>query len=152
MNTQAISPFTIAGIAVRTTNENGQSGIDIPLLWNKFMLQKIQEKIPNKIDHNIYCVYTNYEKDHTRPYTTLLGCRVANLETIPEDMVGQSFNGGKYHQHIAKGNLSEGAVFHAWTAIWRMDIERAYTADFEVYGEKAQDPANAEVEIFIAVK
>jgi predicted transcriptional regulator YdeE len=139
MNTQAISPFTIAGIAVRTTNENGQSGIDIPALWNKFMAENMLEKIPNKINNNIYCIYTDYEKDYTKPYTTLLGCQVANMDTIPKGMVAQSFDGGKYYKHTAKGNLSEGAVLHAWTEIWGMDIDRAYTADFELYGEKAQN-------------
>jgi predicted transcriptional regulator YdeE len=33
-----------------------------------------------------------------------------------------------------------------------MDLDRSYTADFEIYGEKAQNPENAEVDIFIAVK
>ncbi len=33
-----------------------------------------------------------------------------------------------------------------------MDMDRAFTADFEVYGEKAQNPSDAEVDIFIAVK
>ena len=31
-------------------------------------------------------------------------------------------------------------------------MKRDYTADFEVYGEKAQNPENAEVDIFVAVK
>ena len=33
-----------------------------------------------------------------------------------------------------------------------MDLDRSYTADFEIYDEKAQNPENAEVDIFIAVK
>lgn len=45
----------------------------------------------------------------------------------------------------------QGIVFEAWLEIWNLDIPRAYTADFEVYGEKTQNPADAEVDIFIAV-
>ncbi|WP_214608411.1 GyrI-like domain-containing protein [Nubsella zeaxanthinifaciens] len=36
MQQQHISQFNIIGIAVRTTNANGQSGIDIEALWEKF--------------------------------------------------------------------------------------------------------------------
>jgi predicted transcriptional regulator YdeE len=33
-----------------------------------------------------------------------------------------------------------------------MNIDRAYTVDFESYGEKAIDPTNGEAEIYIAIK
>ena len=147
-----MEPFDIIGIAVRTTNENGQAGQDIPALWNKFMSEGIAAKIPNKIDDSIYCIYTEYEKDHTKPYTTILGCKVENLNNIPADMIGKSFGEATYNQYLAKGNLSEGVVFEAWTKIWNSDLDRTFTADFEVYGAKAQNPTEAEVEIFIGVK
>jgi predicted transcriptional regulator YdeE len=51
-----------------------------------------------------------------------------------------------------KGNILQGVVFDEWTKIWNSDLERAFTADFEVYGEKSLNPENAEVDIFIAVK
>ena len=43
-------------------------------------------------------------------------------------------------------------VFGEWTKIWNSDLVRTFTADFEVYGEKAQNPENAEVDIFVAIK
>jgi predicted transcriptional regulator YdeE len=33
-----------------------------------------------------------------------------------------------------------------------MDLDREYSADFEVFGEKAQNPQHAEIDILIAVK
>ncbi|WP_462253873.1 GyrI-like domain-containing protein [Ferruginibacter sp.] len=152
MTTQKINPFYVIGIAVTTTNENGQSGIDIPALWNKFMTEGVLERIPNKIDNTLYCVYTDYEKDHTKPYTTILGCKAESLDSIPDGMIGKTIEDGNYVQHIAKGNLLQGVVFNEWVKIWNSTIERSYTADFEVYGQKAQNPENAEVDIFIAVK
>jgi len=152
MSNHTIKKFNVIGISVRTTNENGQAGQDIPALWNKFMTERILEKIPNKIDNSIYCVYTEYEKDHTKPYTTILGCRVENLEAIPSGMTGKTFEGTIYTKYIAKGNILQGLVFEEWTKIWNSDLDRTFTADFEVYGEKAQNPENAEVDIFIAVK
>ena len=147
-----LQSFSIIGISVRTTNENGQAGKDIPALWNRFIAEDIAAKIPCKTDTSIYCVYTDYEKDHTKPYTTIIGCKVADLNTIPVGMVGKTFSEGNYSVHTAKGNLLEGAVFNEWTRIWNANLPRTFTADFEVYGKKAQDSANAEVDIFIAVK
>lgn len=151
MNNVKIEPFKVIGIAVRTTNENEQAAKDIPVLWEKFMQENVLENIPNKIDSTIYSIYTDYEKDHTKPYTTLLGCKVESLDNIPEGMIGKSFDGGDYIKFTAKGNLAEGLVIDEWAKIWNMDLGRAFTADFEMYGEKAQNPSDAEVDILIAV-
>jgi len=147
-----IKAFTVIGISVRTTNENGQSAKDIGELWNKFMSEGIIEKIPNKIDNTILSIYTDYESDHTKPYTTLLGCKVENLNEIPKGMIGMEFKGGIHTKFTAKGDLTKGAVYVEWSKIWKMDLKRTYTADFEIYGEKAQNPTNAEVDIFVAIK
>jgi predicted transcriptional regulator YdeE len=137
---------------VRTTNQNGQAAQDIPALWNRFLTEGIAEKIPNKIDNAIYCIYTDYERDHTRPYTTILGCKVSTVEAIPEGMVSKTIEAATYAKHTAQGSLLQGVVFNAWTQIWNADLPRTFTADFEVYDEKAQNPENAEVEIFVAVQ
>ena len=147
-----IQKFSIIGISVRTTNENQQSAKDIPVLWNQFLSEDIQSKIPNKISTDIVCVYTDYEKDHTKPYTTILGRVVANLDVIPEGMAGKTIEGFNYEKFTAKGNLAEGIVINEWIKIWNSDLDRIFTSDFEIYGEKAQNPENAEVDIFIAIK
>lgn len=56
------------------------------------------------------------------------------------DEVGINYKGGSYQSFKAKGNLAGGAVYQAWFSIWNSDVPRAYTADFEVYGEKAKNP------------
>ena len=152
MENQKIETFNVIGISVRTTNENGQAAQDIPELWNNFMTNRIADKIPNKIDNSLYCIYTDYEKDHTKPYTTILGCKVSGLQTIPDGMVGKNFEETTYTKIVAKGNILQGMVFNEWTKIWNSNLNRTFTADFELYGEKAQNPENAEVDIFIAIK
>jgi len=147
-----IQKFNLIGISVRTTNENGQSGKDIPALWSQFMSEEIQSKIPNKVSEDIFCIYTDYEKDHTKPYTTILGCKVENLDVVPENMIDKTIESAHYEEFIAKGNLSEGIVFNKWLEIWNSDLDRSFTADFEVYGEKTQNPENAEVAIYIALQ
>lgn len=142
----------ILGISVRTSNNNGEAARDIPALWNKFMVESVAEKIPNKVDETIYCLYTDYEKDHTTPYTTILGCAVSTLAAIPEGMVAKSIEVANYQKYTAKGSLNEGIVFNEWVKIWNSDLDRAYTTDYEVYGVKAGNMENAEVDIFIALK
>jgi len=118
MNSIPVQPFYIIGLAIRTTNENNQSATDIPALWGKFFSENIMAGIPNKIDNNIYCVYTDYEKDHTKPYTTLLGCKVSAIADIPETLTGKSFTGGKYVVYTAEGKMTDNIVFKEWLSIW----------------------------------
>lgn len=147
-----IRPFKLVGITVRTTNENNQAATEIAELWKRFMEGAIVDKIRNKLDSAVYSVYTNYESDHTKPYTAMLGCKVSDLKEIPEGLEGKSFEGGDYLKSSAKGDLSNGIVVDHWIKIWNSEINRAYTADFEVFGEKAQNKADAEVDFYVAVK
>jgi len=152
MQKVTINPFYLIGIPVKTTNENGQAAKDLAKLWGTFVSKNISEAIPNKMDSEVYSVYTDFEGDHTQPYTAILGCKVHNLDTIPEGMVGKSFEGGAYLQTTAKGDLMKGLVASVWAGIWDMELDRAFTTDFEIYGEKARNPSAAEVDFLIAVK
>lgn len=152
MKTVFVKSFYVIGTAIRTSNEPGQAEKDIPGLWSRFLSGGLIEKIPNRINNDVYCVYTDYEKDHTKPYTTILGCKVSKLDNIPEGFIGKSISGGNCSVFTATGKIPEGVVFHEWVKIWNSGISRAYTADFEVYSEKAQNPDKAVIDIFVAVK
>ncbi len=152
MQNVKIEPFKLIGIGIRTTNQNGQAATEIAELWQRFMSKNVFDHIPNKIDSTVYSLYTEYEGDHTQAYTAILGCRVENLDTIPEDMMGKTFEGGNYVKVSAKGDLSKGLIVEQWSKIWKMDLERTFTADFEAFGPDAQDPTNAKVDFFIAVQ
>lgn len=152
MQTVKIEPFNIIGISIRTTNENGQASKEIAELWGKFMSESILEKIPNKVDNEIYSLYTDYEGDHTKPYTAILGCKVENLDNIPSGMVGKSFSGGTYTKTTAKGDLMQGLVVNQWSKIFEMELDRTFDADFEIFGEKAQNPSDAEVDFYVGIK
>jgi predicted transcriptional regulator YdeE len=149
------STFYIIGISARTTNQNDLKAlaIDMQNLWNTFLSQNIAEQIPNRVDHSIYCIYTDYEgKDHTHPYTAILGCKVSSLDIIPEGMVGKEMGDTHYEKFTAKGKLSDNIILSTWLSIWNTPLKRKYTADFEVYGQKALNPNDAEVDIFVAVE
>ncbi len=152
MSNYKIDAFDIIGIQVRTSNKNGQSAKDISELWHRFMTEGFLDKIENKVDNTIYCVYTEYESDYTKPYTTVLGCKVRCADSIPEGMVLKTIQSGEYRKFVAKGNLMEGLLYKKWLDIFNADLDRVYKTDFEVYGEKAKNPTDAEVEIFVGVK
>ena len=149
---QELKTFYIVGIATETTNKDEKSVEDMGKLWGKFYSEKITSKIPNKLSVDVYSVFTNYESDYTGKYTAIIGHKVTDLENIPTGMIGKKIDGGKYKKIIANGTMPD-AVVTAWKQIWSKDKElnRRYTADFEVYGIKSQQGDNSEVEIYLGV-
>lgn len=142
----------VIGIWVRTTNHEQQGLQDIQALWGRFMSEAIAAKIPNKISDTIYSIYTEYEGDYTKPYTTVLACEVSTLDQIPEGMKGLELASGSYEKYTAKGDLNAGVIGAKWMEIWKSDLERTYLTDFEVYDDRAQNPASVEVDIFVGIK
>lgn len=147
-----VKPFKMIGITVRTTNEDNQAAKEIAELWDRFMNKNLLNAIPGKIDDTVYSLYTDYEGDYTQPYTAILGCRVNSLNEIPNGMIGKSFSGGNYIKRTATGDLTNGLIVNEWSKIHELDLNRVYSADFEVFGKKAQNPTDAEIDFFIAVE
>ncbi|MBL4708408.1 MAG: AraC family transcriptional regulator [Flavobacteriales bacterium] len=152
MEKQQLDAFKIIGIATITSNEEGRAKKDIAALWQQLMTEKVIDQIPQAIDSTIYALYTDYEGDHTQPYTCIIGYKVPSLTNIPSGMVGRTIHKSNYNKFTAKGNLMGAAVIEKWLDIWEMDLNRTYTTDLEIYGEKATDPTNGEADIYIAVK
>lgn len=152
MQPTTIAPFQLIGLSVRTSNNDGRAAKDIAELWGKFLAEGLLNKIPHKVDDTVYSLYTDYESDHNGPYTALLGCRVTSLADLPEGMVGRAFPGGNYVQLTARGDLRQGLIVNQWAKIWAMDLDRAYSADFEIFGDKARNSADAEVDFLVAVR
>lgn len=152
MTKTRIESFNIIGIKTRTAND-GSAGKDIPKLWEKFTSEDLKNKIPNRIDDAIYCLYTNYEGDHTEPYDAVLGCKVSQTDEVPEGMIVHKVEATNSAKFVAKGSLINGeAVIKTWFSIWKSNLDRSYTTDFEVYDERSTDVENAEVDIYISLK
>ena len=150
---ETMKGFKIIGIAIETTNRDGKAAEDLGKLWEQFYAENISGKIVNKKSDTIYSVYTDYESDYTGKYTCIVGLCVESLEQIPNGLIGREFESGAYRKFIAKGQMPN-AVSKTWQEIWKKDKElnRTYTADFEVYGPRSQNGENAEVAIYIATK
>ena len=152
-NMEQIGSFKIIGISTGTTNENGKSTKDLGKLWGRFYSENIISQIPNKESDEIYSIYTDYETDFKGKYTSIIGLKVNSLNCIPNGLIGREFKGGGYIKFVAKGEMPN-AVMEVWKEIWIKDKElnRKYSADFEVYGAKSQCGKNSEVEIYIAIE
>ena len=143
----------IIGLVTQSSNNDGQAIEDLGKLWAQFFGDNIINKIPNAISSNIYSVYTDYETDFRGKYTTIIGLEVSTLDEIPEGLIGREFQPQIFKKYIAKGELHE-AVGKTWAEIWNDDeiLNRTYIYDYELYTEKAQNPADAEIEIYIGVR
>lgn len=145
--------FKIIGISTRTTNKDNQSQQDLTNLWGQFYAQNIFDKIPNKVSDNVLSIYTDYKSDFTDEYTTIIGVPVSTLDEIPAELIGREFSADNFQKFVAKGEMPN-AVVNVWLDIWKRDkeLDRKYSYDFEVYGQKSQNGENSEVEIYIAKK
>ena len=145
--------FKIIGISTRTTNKNNQSQQDLTNLWGQFYAHNIFDKIPNKVSDNVLSIYTDYKSDFTDEYTTIIGIPVSTLDEIPTELIGREFSADNFQKIVAKGEMPN-AVVNVWLDIWKRDeeLDRKYSYDFEVYGQKSPNGENSEVEIYIAKK
>ena len=148
-----IDGFNIIGILVRTSNRNNQSAQDLAKLWGEFYEKGLFDKIPNKVSNDIYSIYTDYKSDFTDEYTTVIGMQVTSLEDIPAGLIGRQFSSDNFIRFVAKGSMPK-VIVDVWMDVWNRDKElnRKYSYDFEVYGDKSQNGEDSEVEIYIAVR
>lgn len=143
-------PFDVIGISLRADNTDPAVGEKIGAHWQRFFSDGIAGRIPGRADEAFIAVYTDYEGDETKPYSLIVGCRVEGDASAPDGMVKVHVPAQSYAMTTAKGPMP-GAVVEAWQAIWNSELKRAFTADFEVYDQRAADPSNAEVDIYTAV-
>jgi predicted transcriptional regulator YdeE len=153
-----IDEFLVVGLAGRTNNKREATGVGIiGAQWNQLFADHVLDRIPNRADFGIVAVYTDYAGDHTGEYTFLLGTRVRDLSQVPDGLMAKRIPAGRYAALTTdKGPVAQ-VVIAAWQKIWSLPPdelggERAYQADFEIYDERATDPQNSQVDIYIGLK
>lgn len=151
MDKITIAEFKLIGLKLphKTTNENGQSGIDCGTLWQQFEKENFTERIPDKLTSEVYAVYYDYDGDYTRPFSYFIGCKVKPDAQIPPGMSSLIIAAGTFTKVLAKGKMPD-CIAEAWVNIWSSEIARSYQYDFEIYDERSYDWSNAEVDIFVS--
>lgn len=150
-----VNAMKIAGLKITTNNKWAMNNQTIAWAWNNFFEQEIFLQIEEKLDTNIYWVYTNFEENFdfdsiNKNYDLFIGCVVPenfqprdNIEVIeiPEQ---------KYMLFTAKWIMPD-AVISKWQDIWSAKIPKNYSFDIEIYWDKSQNAQNSEVDILIWV-
>ncbi|MGZ3811506.1 MAG: GyrI-like domain-containing protein [Mucilaginibacter sp.] len=145
-----IAEFFVSGIAVKTTNQEGRSQKDIGDLWTKFITENLSQQIGGKLSDDLYCVYTDYESDHTGWYTAVLGCMIEDPGYASNDFFTALVPAGYYHVYKPQGKFPE-CVSSTWRQIWQAPIDRKYSADYDRYKAGANSFEETEVEVYLAV-
>ena len=150
--------FTVIGISARTSNakEMTPDGA-IGRQWMRLFQEGLIAKIPNKADSSIVAVYTDYARDHNGEYTYVLGTRVTSDSDVPAGMVAKKVPGGKFAIFTSEKGPAQQVVPAVWMKINSLPQssaggDRVYAADYEVYDERARDPGNLQVDVYVGVK
>jgi predicted transcriptional regulator YdeE len=147
--------FSIIGIALRTTNKAAIENGTIAQLWQRFMSESVYVLIPNKIDTCVIALYYDFESDKNGEYTLLVGAKVSTLDELPAGMVGKHVLAEKRIVFTSVPGPQNTIVFDLWNKIWILEdqhaISRSYTADYELYNNRSNNPQNAIMEIHIGI-
>jgi len=150
--------FTVIGITARTSNakEMTPDGV-IGKQWMRFFQEGVLDKIPNKADTSIVAVYTDYASDHNGEYTYLLGARVTSDAEVPKGMVAKKIPGGKFAVFTSDKGQAPQVVPATWMKINSLPQnevggDRLYRADYEIYDERARDPQNLQVDVYVGIR
>ena len=136
------------GLELRTNNKECLSAM--PAHKDRFFEENISSKIPNKVNGDILALYTDYEGDHTKPYSWILGCEVSSLDKIPKGLVGKVIPESNYAVFTTQGKFPQGLIA-AWQAIWQSNLHRSYTSDFEIYHSDFDPQINPQIKVYISV-
>ena len=150
----------LIGITARTNNANeiNPSLAKITPTVQKYFQGGLPAKIPHRAKpETTFCVYTDYESDITGDYTYFIGEEVSSFETIPEGFQTLSIPAQIYAKFTPKPGPMPDVVIGAWQKIWQMTPEdfgsqRRFSADFELYDERASDHQNAKLDVYIGIK
>lgn len=150
--------FTVIGIAARTNNarEMTADGV-IGKQWGRLMQEGLVLRIPNKADQAIVAVYTDYASDHNGEYTYLLGARVTSDAEVPAGMVAKKISAGRFAVFTSDRGPGPKVVPETWMKINSLPKsavggDRRYRADYEIYDERARDPQNLVVDVYVGIK
>jgi predicted transcriptional regulator YdeE len=150
--------FTVVGIAVRTSNaEQMTDARPIGKQWERFFKEGVLAAIPNKADGNILALYTEYASDKDGEYTYVLGARVTKVESVPDGMVAKNIPAGRYAVFTSERGPVQKVVVEMWRRVWatpksELGGDRTYKADFEAYDQRARNPADSVVDLYVAVR
>lgn len=150
----------LIGLTARTNNQNEMDPetSEIGKLAGHFWGQNIASQIPNRKNPGAtLSIYTDYDSNEHGNYTYFIGEEVNSFENVPSEFQQLTIPAATYQKFTTSSGKMPAVVINAWKEIWKMSSadfggERAYVADFEVFDQRANDPNNASLDIYIGIK
>lgn len=150
----------LVGLTTRTNNLNEMNPekSKIAELAGRFWSQNMASQISNRQNPGVtLSIYTEYDSNEHGDYTYFIGEEVSSFDDVSADLQKLTIPAAKYQKFTTLPGKMPEVVIHAWQKIWGMTEkdfggERAYVADFEIYDQRASDPANASLDIYIGIK
>jgi predicted transcriptional regulator YdeE len=144
------TPITVVGISIRTSNAKAFE--KIPFHWKAFFEKQVLANIPDKINDDIYAVYTEFdnvpksaEDIYSLGYTFIIGAAVHQTGRLPSTLVSTIVPATKrvvFPVEPAKPEL----VVAEWQKIWQMqNLQRAFAPDYEHYS------TNGDINILVSL-
>lgn len=134
----------VVGLSACTKNDDPKMGEVIGDLWTKMFEGNVCNTTKNRANEYAIGLYSDYTDTN---YNVLASMEVTKAEN-PE-LVTKIIPAGKYAKFSIHGNMIT-AVAQAWNEIWKMDLDRTFTGDFEEYLN--DDFEHADIDIYIAIK
>ncbi len=133
----------VVGVSAITGNSDPKMGEIIGGLWEKLYQGGVNPIIKNKLNAYAIGLYSDYTADQ---YCVTAGNEVSKAEN--PDLTVKIIPAGQYAKFSVHGHM-EKAVADAWTEIWRMNLDRSFTGDFEEY--LSCDFENCDIDIYVAL-
>lgn len=154
------SEIKLIGLTTRTNNKNEMNPeiSKIGKLAGHYWSQNIASQIPHRKNPGVtLSVYTEYDSNEHGDYTYFIGEEVSSFENVPSEFQKLTIPAAKYQKFTTLAGKMPEVVINAWQQIWKMSAndfggERAYIADFEVYDQRAIDPTNTSLDIYIGIE
>lgn len=121
---------TVMGIHARVSNAELNKLGD---LWRRFHQSGDHSIVAARLSDMHYCVYCEYEGDHTQPYTVVIGCEVAEGTPQAEGLKVVGVEAGRFAVYT-RPYEQPNPVFATWEEIWATPLDRRYQADYDRYG------------------
>jgi predicted transcriptional regulator YdeE len=158
---EQLPQIMLVGLTARTNNkdEMNPDTSKIGPLAESFWSNQEGSEIKHRASPGVtYSVYTDYVTDENGEYTYFIGEAVSSFDD--QDLA--HFNalvipGSQYMKFTTEPGAMPNVVVQAWQDIWQMtdsmfEGKRKYIADFEVYDQRAADPSNTVIDIYIGTE
>lgn len=129
---------TVKGVGLQTDNSPENCAV-FGKVWSEFM--PIVGKISGRTNENCIGLYTDYVSDYRGKFFFLVGTEVKDTQAQEGFTLREIPDGTYAKYHVA----SMDEVSSVWQEVWKGNLKRKYTADFEEY------QPDGSVDVYIAV-